>query len=399
MRAWRAAALLLGLLVLLGALAWRAAARPAAPLAASLSLRETMGARADDALYARAAAPRAFAFPADHGPHPEFRTEWWYFTGNLRAEDGRAFGYQLTFFRQAVAPEEPGAAPRASAWATRQVYLAHFALSDLDGRRFRAFERFARGAAGLAGAELTPEGRLRVHLEDWRAEGGDGAGAVFPLRLRAAEGGVAIDLELEQGKPPVLQGDDGLSAKGPEPGNASYYYSLTRMPTRSTVTVDGRAHEVTGASWMDREWSTSALPEGVVGWDWFALQLDDGSELMLYQLRRGDGTTDPFSKGSLVAPDGSAAPFSAAELTLTPEGRWRAPSGAVYPAGWRLAIPSRGLALEVEPALADQELPVSIRYWEGAVRVAGTRNGREVAGAGYLEMTGYSADPAASAAR
>jgi predicted secreted hydrolase len=395
MRAWRAAALLLGLLVLLGALAWRAAARPAAPLAASLSLRETMGARADDALYARAAAPRAFAFPADHGPHPEFRTEWWYFTGNLRAEDGRAFGYQLTFFRQAVAPEEPGAPPRASAWATRQVYLAHFALSDLNGRRFRAFERFARGAAGLAGAELTPAGQLRVHLEDWRAEGGGGAGAVFPLRLRAAEDGVAIDLELEQGKPPVLQGDGGLSAKGPEPGNASYYYSLTRMPTRGTVTVDGRAHEVTGNSWMDREWSTSALPAGVVGWDWFALQLDDGSELMLYQLRRADGTTDPFSKGSLVAPDGSASPVSAAELALEPEGRWRAPSGAVYPARWRLAIPSRGLALEVEPVLADQELPVSIRYWEGAVRVTGTRDGRPVAGAGYLEMTGYAADPAA----
>ena len=397
MRAWRAAALLLGLLVLLGALAWRAAARPAAPLAASLSLRETMGARADDALYARAAAPRAFAFPADHGPHPEFRTEWWYFTGNLRAADGRAFGYQLTFFRQAVAPEEPGAAPRASAWATRQVYLAHFALSDLDGRRFRAFERFARGAAGLAGAELTPAGPLRVHLEDWRAESvagggaGDGstAGAVFPLRLRAAEGGVAIELTLDPGKAPVLQGDAGLSPKGPEPGNASYYYSLTRMPTRGTVTVDGRGHAVTGDSWMDREWSTSALPDGIVGWDWFALQLDDGSELMLYQLRRADGTMDPFSKGSLVAPDGQATPIAAREVTLTPQGSWRAPSGAAYPARWSLAVPSHGLALEVTPALADQELPVSIRYWEGAVRLAGTRDGAAVAGVGYLEMTGY----------
>ncbi len=146
---------------------------------------------------------------------------------------------------------------------------------------------------------------------------------------------------------------------------------------------------MTGDSWMDREWSTSALPEGVVGWDWFALQLDDGSELMLYQLRRADGAMDPFSKGSLVAPDGQATPIAAREVELTPQGSWRAPSGAAYPAHWSLAIPSRGLALEVTPALADQELPVSIRYWEGAVRVAGTRDGRTVAGAGYLEMTGY----------
>ena len=381
------AAALLAVLLVLGGLAWRATARERFPLDAGLSLREAMGARADDALYARAGAPRAFSFPADHGPHPGFRTEWWYFTGNLQAADGRAFGYQLTFFRQAVAPEEPGAAPRASAWATRQVYLAHFAISDIEGRRFHAFERFARGAAGLAGAELVPERGLRVFLEDWSAEG-TGA-ATFPLRLRAADGSVAIDLTLERGKPPVLQGDAGLSPKGPEPGNASYYYSLTRMPTAGTITVDGRALAVTGASWMDREWSTSALPDGVVGWDWFALQLDDGGELMVYQLRRADGTADPFSKGSLVAPDGSATPLGAADLALTAEGRRRAPSGAEYPARWRLAIPSQGLALEVTPALPDQELPVSIRYWEGAVRVSGTRDGAAVGGVGYLEMTGY----------
>jgi len=379
------------MLALLAALAWLATARERAPLAARLSLREAMGARADAALFARATAPRAFSFPADHGPHPAFRTEWWYFTGNLAAADGRAFGYQLTFFRQAVAPDEPGAAPRASAWATRQVYLAHFAISDIEGRRFHAFERFARGAAGLAGAELGPERGLRVFLEDWSAEGAGGP-AIFPLRLRAADGSIAIDLALEQGKPPVLQGDAGLSPKGPDHGNASYYYALTRMPTSGTLTVDGRALAVTGASWMDREWSTSALPDGIVGWDWFALQLADGSELMVYRLRRADGTMDPFSRGSLVAPDGSATPLAAADLALTADGRWRAPSGAEYPERWRLAIPSHRLALEVTPALPDQELPVSIRYWEGAVRVTGARNGAPVGGVGYLEMTGYAGD-------
>jgi len=383
----------LAVLLVLGGLAWRATTRDGPRLEAGLSLREAMGARADDALYARAAAPRTFSFPADHGPHPEFRTEWWYFTGNLTAAGGRPFGYQLTFFRQAVAPEEPGAAPRASAWATRQVWLAHFAVSDIDGRRFHASERLARGAAGLAGAEPGSAGGLRVFLEDWSAAS-PGGPAVFPLRLRAAEGGVAIDLALEQGKPPVLQGNAGLSPKGPEPGNASYYYSLTRMPTTGTLTVDGHALAVSGASWMDREWSTSALPDGVAGWDWFALQLDDGSELMVYRLRREDGTTDPFSGGSLVAPDGSAIPLAAADLALTAEGHRRAPSGANYPSAWKLAVPSQGLELAVTPALPDQELPVSIRYWEGAVRVAGTRGGAPVGGVGYLEMTGYADEPA-----
>ncbi len=380
-------------LAALGALAWRATAHERAPLAAGLSLKDAMGSRADDTLYARAVAPRPFAFPADHGPHPEFRTEWWYFTGNLAAADGRAFGYQLTFFRQAVAPESPDDTPRASAWAARQVYLAHFAVTDVEGRRFHAFERFARGAAGLAGADLVPERGLRVFLEDWSAEGpGE---AILPLRLRAADGSVAIDLSLEHGKPPVLQGDAGLSQKGPEPGNASFYYSLTRMPTSGTLTVDGRTFPVTGASWMDREWSTSALPDGVVGWDWFALQLDDGSELMLYQLRRADGSADPFSKGTLVAADGRSTRLGADDLQLAAEGAWRSPSGAEYPARWRLAIASHAIALTVTSALADQELPVSIRYWEGAVRAEGTRDGAAVRGVGYLEMTGYAGTPGA----
>lgn len=382
------AAAFLAMLALLAAAAWRVAWTGREPVAASLSLSDAMGSRADDPLYERAIGPRRFEFPADHRPHPGFRSEWWYFTGNLEGPEGRRFGYQLTFFRSAVAPEERGAPARSSAWATNQIFLAHFAVSDLAGRQFLAFERYARGAAGLAGAGGSP---LRVFLEDWVAEWREGD--AFPLRLRAAEGEVAIELELGQGKPPVLQGEAGLSRKGAEPGNASYYYSLTRMPTHGSIAVSGRRYEVAGDSWMDREWSTSALPEGVVGWDWFALQLDDGRELMYYQLRRADDSADRFSGGGLIARDGTPVALTSPDVSLEPEGRWRAPSGALYPSRWKLEVPRLGLALTVTPALDDQELPVSIRYWEGAVDVAGEEAGRPVAGVGYLEMTGYAGPP------
>src|SRR5204863_2426117 len=253
---------------------------------ATVAVREAL---ADDrAGFTRALAPRALSFPSDHGPHPEFRTEWWYYTGNLRTAAGRHFGFQLTFFRIALAP---GAVVRASAWATRQLYFAHFAVSDVAGARFHAFRRGSREALGLAGASASP---FRVWIEDWSAEG-DGSSA----RLRASGGDVALDLELSAAKPIVAQGDRGLSRKGPEPGNASFYYSLTRMPARGIVRLGREILEVSGEAWMDREWSTSALAPGVQGWDWFALQLDDGRELMFYLLRRRDGGVDPFSAGTL----------------------------------------------------------------------------------------------------
>lgn len=330
----------------------------------------------DAAGYERALAPRAFVFPEDHGPHPGFKLEWWYFVGNLENGDGRRFGFQLTFFRQALTPE-PVARP--SAWATRQLYLAHFALSDVDGGRFHSFERTARGALGLAGAETGP---FRVWLDDWRAEStGDG---FLPLRLRAADGDVTLDLELTSDRPPVLQGDAGLSQKSPEPGNASYYYSYTRMPARGTVRVGERAHGVAGDAWLDREWSTSGLGDDHVGWDWFALQLADGRDLTFYQLRRRDGGVEPLSHGSLAGPDGGVRPLRLDDVELEVVDTWTSPRGAVYPAGWRLRIRSEGLDLTVAPLLADQELDVSFRYWEGAVAVGGS-----VAGRGYVELVGY----------
>jgi predicted secreted hydrolase len=332
--------------------------------------------------FARATAPREFRFPEDHGPHPEFRTEWWYWTGNLAAADGHAFGYQLTLFRNALAPH---AAERESAWGSRQVYMGHFALSDIGNRRFYAFERFNREALGLAGARAEP---FRVWLEDWEAavlEGG-----VFPMRLAAHAEGVALSLVLEEGKPPVLQGDRGLSQKSAEPGNASYYYSLTRMPSRGTVTVDGRTYEVTGTSWMDREWSTSALGADQVGWDWFSLQLSDGSELMYYQLRRKDGSADPFSAGTYVPAQGGAARLTREEVRIEVRDTWRSPrGGTTYPARWQLSVPSQQLMLGITPAQADQELQVSVRYWEGAVRIQGTHAGQPITGHGYVELTGY----------
>ena len=377
------AALLLALL-LAGAYALT---RPEPPtqVRARVAVAEALG--GDSAGFARALAPVPIAFPTDHGPHPGYRTEWWYVTGNLATAEGRRFGYQLTFFRVALAPQP---AERQSPWAANQVYMAHFALTDVDGGRFRAYERFARAAHGLAGAQAEP---VRVWLEDWSAEASPGAQEPFPglpaLRLRAAEGDIALDLLVESQKPAVLQGERGLSQKGAEPGNASYYYSLTRLATSGTVRMGEQAFGVTGGSWLDREWGTSALGPDQVGWDWFALQLDDGREVMFYRLRRRDGTTDPFSGGTLVAPDGTARRIQATDVRAEPLDYWQSPRGGRYPARWRLAVPGEALELEVAPYLPDQELDVTVRYWEGAVKVTGTSSGRSVRGEGYLEMTGY----------
>ncbi len=329
--------------------------------------------------YARVLTPRIFSFPRDHGPHPPYRSEWWYFTGNLFDETGRRFGYQWVVFRRALRPH---AVERSSAWGANQAFMAHFALTDVDGRRFHHFERFARGSAGLAGAQQEP---LQVWLEDWSLEE-TGTGA---WRLRAAENDVLIDLLLTPAKPVVLNGEQGLSRKSAGAGNASYYYSISRLETHGILRAAGRSHEVSGFSWLDREWGTSALAPDQQGWDWFALQLDDGSELMFYQLRRRDGTVDPFSSGTLIAADGSHEGLDAEAVTLEVLDSWRSPLGAVYPARWRLHLPAQALTLDIRPVLSAQELDASVRYWEGAVDVAGSRKGQPVGGQGYVELVGY----------
>jgi predicted secreted hydrolase len=356
---------------------------PARSDTGSMSVADAMGGQGSQEGYERAMEVRPLRFPEDHGPHPGFHTEWWYWTGNLETEDGRAFGYQFTLFRSALAPEK---ARRESAWGTRQVFMGHFTLTDVSAGRFHVTERFSRVAQGLAGADGAP---FHVWLQDWDVRSEDPA-STWPMRLRAQGGGVTLELTLDEGKPPVLQGDRGLSRKGPQQGNASYYYSMTRMPSRGTVSVDGKTVQVKGDSWMDREWSTSALGPELVGWDWFALQLSDGSDLMVYQLRRKDGTSDEFSAGKWVSARGDDTVFLPRDdLKLEPKGTWKSPRGGEYPAAWRVQVPRLSLDVTVTPRLEAQELPVLVRYWEGAVSVEGTREGQPVRGRGYLEMTGY----------
>lgn len=352
---------------------------------ATLALLETLGGD-DTAGHARATEPQPFTFPRDYGPHPAFRTEWWYITGNLDGESGERFGWQLTFFRSALSAAMP---ERATPWATRQAWMAHFALTDGSRDRHHAFERFSRGALGLAGARAAP---FRVWLDAWTLESDTSTGTFFPLRAVAAAGDIAVDLVLADAKPLVAQGDRGLSRKGDAAGNASFYWSFTRIPTTGSVRVDGREVRVSGDSWLDREWSTSALADGIAGWDWFALQLDDATELMFYRLRRDDGTTDRFSAGTWVDSRGSARHLDADDVSIEVLATWRSPlDDAGYPARWRLRVPVLELDLVVTPIVANQELNVSIRYWEGAADVGGERGGAPVRGRAYVELTGYGA--------
>jgi predicted secreted hydrolase len=329
--------------------------------------------------FQRAESPREWEFPEDFGPHPEFQTEWWYYTGNLESE---RFGYQLTIFRRALLPEQERPT-RDSAWAADQIYMGHFALSDINAREHHAFERFSRGAAGLAGAQGDP---YQVWLEDWQISqiGED------RYRLSAEQDGIAIDLVLEDLKGPILHGDQGYSQKGPDKGNASYYYSQTRLETTGTVQTNNSSYQVSGFSWKDHEFSTSALSEGQVGWDWFSIQLDDGSELMVFQIRGEDGSIDPFSSGTWISPNGETRSLGREQFVIQVEDTWRSPiSGGEYPSRWTLAIPGQDLQLQIIPYLADQEMKVSYNYWEGAVQVEGTSGGDSLRGSGYVEMTGY----------
>ncbi|MGE0453964.1 MAG: lipocalin-like domain-containing protein [Vicinamibacteria bacterium] len=339
---------------------------------------------AETVAFARAHEPRAFVLPEDHGPHFDYQTEWWYYTGQLESEAAERFGYQLTIFRRGLAP---GAPPRGPGLATNQIYFAHLALTDAQRRTHQAFERWSRGAAGLAGASGSP---FAVHLGDWSVRATDGEGR--QLRLEAREGPLELELSLRATKRLVAHGDRGLSAKSEEPGNASYYVGYTRMATEGRLLLAGRARTVRGESWFDHEWSTSALGPQAVGWDWFSLQLDDGRELMYFQIRRKDGGIEPVSGGTLVSATGGARRLSADELRLSHAGVWTSvKSGARYPARWRLALPSEGLDLEIEPLVPDQELGLSFTYWEGAVGVSGRSGERPIGGRGYVELTGYAA--------
>jgi predicted secreted hydrolase len=333
--------------------------------------------------FARADGSHTWNFPSDYGPHPDYQTEWWYYTGNLQTLDGRRFGYQLTFFRRGLTSPE-NVEERDSLWATNQVYMGHFAISDITAQEHHGFERFSRGAAGLAGAQSEP---FQVWLENWKV---DELG-MGQWRLEAEQDGVEIDLVLTDGKGVILQGEDGYSQKGPETGNASYYFSQPRLISEGVLEINGDEFQVSGLSWMDHEFSTSALSSGQVGWDWFSLQLEDGTDLMIFQIRREDGSIDPFSSGTLITPEGEAIRLKQDDFYIQTGNTWRSPhSGATYPVDWEVNIPKHDLSLEIQPYMYDQEMNVSYIYWEGAVSVRGKYLGQDVIGSGYVEMTGYS---------
>jgi predicted secreted hydrolase len=343
--------------------------------------------------YSQAIESREFVFPADHGPHPDFRNEWWYVTGNLDSENGTRFGFELTIFRFSLTPPGTEASDDGSAWRSSQVYIGHFALTDGGKRRFHVAERYSRGALGLAGAQAQP---FRVWLDDWsmvevRPSERPQEEVEFglPWQLQANDGEIALNLTLTPQKPPVLNGVNGLSQKAAMTGNASYYYSVTRLLTEGTLQIGGDAYVVSGLSWLDREWGSNGLSRDQEGWDWYALQLSDGSELMFYNLRRRDGSQDIHSAGTLTLADGSTVHLSRDDLTVEVLDTWQSPRGGRYPIAWQIAVPEHKLSLTIDPILDAQELITAVRYWEGAVDVRGERGESPITGRGYVELTGY----------
>jgi predicted secreted hydrolase len=334
-----------------------------------------------------------YSFPRDHAAHPDNKIEWWYYTGNVKAGDGRRFGFQITFFRVGIdhTPVNP------SKWAVRDLYMTHLAVSDAKGQKYRYAEKLSRGGPGLAGADTS---RYHVWNDDWEAGLRPQASGLSKTHyLRASSPQAGIDLVLEEGKAPAINGVNGISQKGAREGNASHYYSLTRMPTRGSLSVDGETFTVTGDTWMDHETGTSFLEPEQRGWDWFALQLSDGREIMLYQLRRADGSRDAHSSGTIVAKDGRTTHLTDKDFVLTKGQReFKSPNGAVYPTEWNVSIPSQRLELKVTTPLNDQELSLvrstGVAYWEGMIDITGQQaNGpagqQNLTGVGYLEMTGY----------
>jgi predicted secreted hydrolase len=324
-----------------------------------------------------------FEFPRDHFSHPDFQTEWWYYTGNLKSSDGHRFGFELTFFRQAVTRDPAKNCP----WDVSDLYLAHLALSDLDGQRFYHTERANRSGPGIAGVNQT---EARIWNGNWQVQWhGD------KQTLRAVDDRFQLHFTLRAEKPPVIHGESGVSQKAAGLGRASHYISLTRLATQGSIQLNGKDFSVAGLSWMDHEFFTHQLEPDQAGWDWLSLQLDDDTEFMLFRIRRKDGSIDPYSAGTFVDSCGSAIHLRQTDFTLEPLGKtWRSPeTHAIYPIAWKVEIPRLGIALQVTTPLPSQELAGKTRlspsYWEGAITVTGNRENKPLQGTGYLEMTGY----------
>jgi predicted secreted hydrolase len=333
----------------------------------------------------RAIGPWSWQFPRDHGAHPNFKTEWWYFTGNLADTAGRKFGFQLTVFREGVQFTPVQAS---SKWAVRDAYFGHFTVSDLAAQKFHVAERISRGALGEARASV---GRMDVALGPWSItmpEGGE------RMRLIAREPEMEIDFAADPVKPLVLEGEGGLSRKSDGPGQASYYYSYPRLATSGRLRLGDATFALSGLSWFDHEFSTSSLGKDQAGWDWFCLQLADREEIMLYAMRDKSGAMDPVSEGTWVRADGTSQRLLPGSFSIAKLGTWRSPtSGAVYPSGWHVTVPGHGADLTVSPAMPDQELRLTrmgpLDYWEGACTITGTLANGPASGVGYTELTGY----------
>ena len=373
---------------------WILFSEPEAEIEATISAAQALSG-GDTEGYIQALGPRDFVFPVDHGAHPGFKTEWWYYTGNLFNENGKQFGYQFTIFRNQLSSLEAENAQNDgthnSEWNTNQLYLAHFAISDVSKKDHVFDERYSRGTAGLAGVSVDP---YRVWLEDWeitQVKDSKASGELLPVRIKAEMvDGTAIDIQLNPKKPLVLQGEEGYDKKGAEDGNASYYISFTRMQTDGVLRKDGELFAVSGLSWMDHEWSTSALDSGQTGWDWFSIQLSNEYELMYYQIRNVNPELAPQITGSLIAPDGQKRDLDQGEVRLEVLEYWTSPhTRARYPAQWTLAIPSEELEMDIATVFDDQEMTVSVHYYEGALQVSGNFRDKAIAGNGYIEMTGY----------
>ncbi len=326
--------------------------------------------------------PLKLSFPRDHGSHPEFRTEWWYVTGEGVDAAGERLAWQLTIFRNGLQREDPGT--EESSFRPHQVFAAHLAVHAVSSARVEFAQRIRRDAGGIAGAA---EGHLHAWVEDWEIRAIDGP--QIQITASDRERGIALDLKLLPIKPAVQHGMDGVSRKGSDRGNASAYYSHTRLETSGRMTIGGQQRTVRGESWLDHEWGTTQLGAGVVGWDWFALRIGDGSDLMIYRLRLQDGTPIPQSSGTLVDRQGRATFLGVDEFALEILDHWESPrTKARYPSRWRLRVPEHGIAVEIVPRIADAELDstptTSVIYWEGSVEVLGSHPGT-----GFVELTGY----------
>lgn len=332
--------------------------------------------------YQAAAPGYRFQFPRDDFNHPDYQTEWWYYTGNLTSSDGRRFGFELTFFRQGISRQ-----PDSSAWYVHDLYLAHLAVSDISGGHFYHAERINRAGPGIAGVDASTgliwNGNWQLHLDD-RAQ-----------QLRAATPSFGLDLRMTSAKPVVIQGRDGISQKAAGAGHASHYLSLTRLLTSGSIELNGKTWRASGSSWMDHEFFSGSMASDETGWDWLGLQLADNTELMLYRLRHRDGSVDPYSSGSYVDATGKSTFLPLSDFSMTPSGdQWTSPqTHRSYPLRWHVSIPRLQLQIDIRTPLPDQEFPGDIGpgYWEGAVNVTGQHSGGSVHGVGYLEMTGYGA--------